>query len=169
MLRNKIETIQARLEQEALDAKYPVQAKMRTAVIQHSVGQVFRHAKHGYRAVIYGWHDKCHKEAYHLLSSGEEETTLGSKQPFYASLIDTRDRPRQSSIVSQENIVLEPGDIIQHPDVGSYFTAFRSGNYIPNELLKQEYPDDPLSAVEVKPTPLLSVPGANKRHSGQLY
>jgi hypothetical protein len=84
------------------------------------------------------------------------------------ALIDTRDAPQQTIIVAQENIVLQPGDVIEHPEVGYYFTAFRAGNYIPNKALAFHYPFDSFSNVEI--TPLQpQPPNGVKRTASSLY
>jgi len=167
MLRQKIEDAEERLRQETLDAQTEIQPKMRSSEILYSVGHVFRHARNGYRGVIYGWQNTCNEEGMILMSSGEEITDLGSNQPFYMALIDTRDRPVTTTVVSQQNILLQPGDIIQHPEVGFYFKAFRAGNYIPNQTLAKEYPFDAFSRVEVIPLVQFQ-PSSTKRTAAVL-
>jgi len=144
ILRNKIRAVE-----EAQQQAQNLQIKIRTPSIKYSVGNIFRHTKFGYRGVIYGWHDSCPEEGQTLIHSGQESIQNGPNQPFYHVLIDTRDRPAQTSCVAEENIHLESGDHIHHPDVGLYFTAFSAGNYVPNKKLRREYPTDPCSLWEV--------------------
>jgi len=149
MLRNKIKDAEEKQIQEIQDSSTEIKTKMRDENILYSVGHVFRHIRNGYRGVIYGWHETCPEEGQILLASGEEVTNLGSNQPFYVVLIDTRDRSQQTAVVSQQNILLEPGDVIEHPEIGYYFTAFRTGNYIPNDMLRKEYPLDIFSSTQL--------------------
>lgn len=70
----------------------------------------------------------------------------GMSQPFYKSLVDSRDRPGGNvTYVAEENIQLQPMDeIIQHEDLGRYFKRFDAATsaYIPNDYLRRTYQCD---------------------------
>jgi len=168
MLRKKIRDAQEKQFQEILDAQKEIIPKMRNDRIFYSVGHVFRHARSGYRGVIYGWHFSCPEESQVFTNQGDELNLEELNQPFYMVLVDTRNKPQQTAIVSQINIIIEPGDIVEHPEVGYYFTAFRAGNYIPNAMLQKEYPFDEFSNFEVIPLTSQQSSGI-KRTASNLY
>jgi len=166
LLRTKIEQAQARISQEVEEAQFPISAKMRTSETRFSVGHVFKHAKHGFRGVICGWYSSCPPEGYPLLASGEEITQRGPNQPFYVALVDVRDRTQQTALVSDDNVILDnSGDVIQHPQIGVYFNAFREGHYFPNYLLQEEYPEDAFSSVQITPLPTAPIALVHKQRS----
>lgn len=72
--------------------------------------------------------------------------TKGKDQPFYKSLVDSRDRPDGGeTYVAEENIELQPmTEIIQHEDLGRYFKRFDAATsaYIPNDYLRRAYQCD---------------------------
>ena len=70
----------------------------------------------------------------------------GMNQPFYKSLVDSRDRPGGSvTYVAEENIELQPmREILQHEDLGRYFKRFDAATsvYIPNDYLRRVFQCD---------------------------
>eukprot|EP00798_Chlamydomonas_sp_ICE-L_P016889 gene16889-23165_t len=90
--------------------------KPRTPSILFNVGDVVKHVRYSYRALIYDWDPTCSVDAL----------PGGRRQPFYHVLVDIRDRPFQNTYVAQCNLELlslnrPEHDAVQHPDVGQYF------------------------------------------------
>lgn len=72
-----------------------------------TVGQVFTHARHGYRGVIIGYDSACKASPDWIASTGAASLPAGLNQPFYYALVDVRDRPGcQVSYVAQDNVRL---------------------------------------------------------------
>jgi len=126
--------------------------------LQFRVGQLIVHRRYNYRGVIYGWDLKCEAGERWIEQMGVDELNDGRDQPFYKVLVDCRDRNNQSTYVAEENIIVvdeskkgAPPDMIQHSKVGFYFETYLTGGtcwhakaqrYVPNALLKTQYPDD---------------------------
>ncbi|KAI6182463.1 YccV-like domain-containing protein [Aphelenchoides bicaudatus] len=113
----------------------------RSPNVKFHVGQVFRHKKFRYRAVIVGWDERANAPDFWL-----KEVHKNKKEwidnPNYLVLIDTRDKTiPQIGYVIQENIepVTEVTKII-HPFLDKYFERFVDGRYIMRPYLERIYP-----------------------------
>lgn len=118
-----------------------------------SLGTVFRHAKHGYRAVVIGSDDECRAGPGWVASTGATRLPHGTAQRYYYALIDVRDRPGQAiAYVAEDHLrPLAPrstssiGDavdldseaverVVVHPLVPLHFASFEpsTGRFIPH-------------------------------------
>lgn len=122
--------------------------------VRYSIGQVFRHRKYGYKAVIVGYDTECKASDSWIQHTGVSNLPGGLSQPFYHCLVDIRDRPEaQVSYVAQDNIVMASSDfeeltaaektekalerLVLHPLVLRYFEEYRAaeGRYVPSSSL----------------------------------
>lgn len=72
---------------------------------KYTLGQVFRHSRLGYRAVIVGWDPACRASEQWITNTGADKLPNGVHQPFYHCLVDVRDRPSaQISYVAEDLI-----------------------------------------------------------------
>lgn len=72
---------------------------------KYTLGQVFRHSRLGYRAVIVGWDPVCRASEQWVAATGADKLPNGVHQPFYHCLVDVRDRPSaQISYVAEDLI-----------------------------------------------------------------
>lgn len=79
--------------------------KPRDASIRFAVGQFYRHRRFGYRAVVIGFHPKCEQSSEWQEQMGISKLERGAEQPFYHSLVDSRDRNgAQLTYVAEENV-----------------------------------------------------------------
>ena len=75
--------------------------------MKYKRGQVYRHVKYGYIAVISEAHESCRAGSEWREQMRIAELKRGEKQPFYMSLVDARHRPKgQMTYVAEENIRL---------------------------------------------------------------
>ncbi|KAL1505105.1 hypothetical protein AB1Y20_008864 [Prymnesium parvum] len=116
--------------------------------IRFNVGEVLRHKKFNYRAVVLGW-DR--RPAFDVSDwDGVVGLPSGTEQPFYRMLPDTEDFQtfcgghRDMLYVAQENLArLElPHRRIDHPAIDAFFSRFDSsrGVFEPCADLVYEYP-----------------------------
>ena len=121
------------------------------------VGQVLRHKKFGFRAVVFGWEERPAMDVSHW--DGVVGLPSGGEQPFYRMIPDHDDcvsllgGPRGVRYVAQENLeplasVSDAG--IKHELLPHLFHAYdgRSGTFLPVQQLAYWYPAD-------RPPPLL--------------
>ncbi|XP_047103021.1 uncharacterized protein LOC124721911 [Schistocerca piceifrons] len=125
----------------------------RPSHLRYRIGQVVRHQKRGYRAVIVGW-DLIAKAPQSWLKKIYGESMVTRDWPHYALLIDNRDVTllyeedyiRFSNVpttyVVQEDLELLKSTEIQNADVDGKFEYFDGAQYIPGPNLKAIYPKD---------------------------
>lgn len=123
---------------------------------------MIRHAKYGYRGVIVGWDKHARAPEAWFKRMGVARGHWGD--PFYAVLVDTRDRTgTQRTYVWEGNIELavnnwdaEAPFTIEHPEISKYFksspetptqqqsaqTTTRTPRYTPKDWLQRRYPKD---------------------------
>lgn len=78
--------------------------------VKLSIGQIFRHRKHGYRGVIVAWYPSCPLDDQWVAQWGP--FVDGTDQPFYQTMIDTKDRPQaMMTFAAQENLELLEDDV----------------------------------------------------------
>ncbi|KIV96654.1 hypothetical protein PV10_00492 [Exophiala mesophila] len=117
----------------------------RNDVVKFSVGQVFRHRRRSYLAVIYGWDPYCRMQEQWITVNHVDSLPQGRHQPFYNVLVEDE----STRYVAEENIVLlKPEEITndmieEFPiEIGKWFKRFdyESGTFVSN--VTDEYPED---------------------------
>ena len=111
--------------------------------VKLSVGQIFRHKKWGFRGVVVDWYDGCPADARWQETHGPFEE--GVEQPFYRTLVDTRDRPNPfMSIAAQENLEPLEGETVpvSHPLESEVFSGFECGRHVMTEDYEAKFPED---------------------------
>eukprot|EP00746_Dinoflagellata_sp_MGD_P079995 gnl/MRDRNA2_/MRDRNA2_31987_c0_seq1.p1 gnl/MRDRNA2_/MRDRNA2_31987_c0~~gnl/MRDRNA2_/MRDRNA2_31987_c0_seq1.p1 ORF type:complete len:216 (+),score=39.54 gnl/MRDRNA2_/MRDRNA2_31987_c0_seq1:230-877(+) len=119
--------------------------------IRFAVGQFYRHRKFGYRAVIFGFHKTCEQSKEWQEQMGISKLQRGAEQPFYQSLVDSRDREDQNVLkpkityVAEENVQPCALEDFQFPGYDRYFqTPLKVlGRYVlVDKELRMAFPDD---------------------------
>ena len=139
--------------------------------IDFCIGEVLRHKKFGFRAVIIGWDRRPEQDVSHW--DGIVGLPSGADQPFYRCLPDLTDcvenlgGPRDVRYVAQENLERLPLSHrrIAHPRLSpSLFTRFDAlrGRWIPSDDLAFRFPGSRLE-------PLSSSGGGEGDGSDSLY
>ncbi|KAJ9194233.1 hypothetical protein DTO164E3_5632 [Paecilomyces variotii] len=124
----------------------PRQIRRRTSAhqnVKYRVGQVFRHRRYDYTAIITGWDAECGAGEQWMRQMGIDDLQAGRHQSFYHVLVEDR----SSRYVAEENIEIIKPDISELPPVfstiaGKHFKRWdeHSRTYISN--IRDEYPDD---------------------------
>ncbi|KFY24642.1 hypothetical protein V493_05117 [Pseudogymnoascus sp. VKM F-4281 (FW-2241)] len=109
--------------------------------IQYEVGQVFRHKRYGYTAIITGWDVECTMNS-RWMAQNRVDTLLrqGQHQSFYHALVeDTSIR-----YVAEENVdVVEPDNPTSLMSLaGRFFKRWDSSRHRFVSNIRDEYPDD---------------------------
>jgi len=108
------------------------------------IGQIISHKRFGYKGVVIGWDEVCEASDHWKEQMGVDQLPHGANQPYYTILVDGRNRANQTTYVAQENVE-KPimTEAIIHSELGRFFEGFdpQASVYIPNEELKQQYPD----------------------------
>lgn len=127
--------------------------------VKFRVGQVFRHKKFRYRAVIIGWDETAKVPEWWIkdILRNKKASCLQtfilvihliilqewSERPNYLALIDTRDKAiPQIGYVIEENIEPVTDVKIIHPFLEKYFEGFKNRRYILRPWLQRIYPFD---------------------------
>jgi len=124
--------------------------------VRYNIGQIFRHKKHGYRGVIVAWFPSCPLDDQWVAQWGPFEN--GTEQPFYQTMIDTKDRPNGlMTYAAQENLILLESDDsppkhiqegiltgVHHPLMQKLFKdeAPDAGQHIVHDHMAQEFTED---------------------------
>ncbi|KAL3426181.1 F-box domain-containing protein [Phlyctema vagabunda] len=108
--------------------------------IQYRVGQVFRHKRYGYTAVITGWDKECGMNSDWRVHNQVQNLTRGENQNFYHALVeDTSIR-----YVAAENVEIikpvMPTALMSF--AGQYFKRWDSQNHVFVSNIRDEYPED---------------------------
>ena len=136
-------------------------SKVRREGIRFHVGQVLRHKKFGFRAVVFGWEERPATDVAHW--DGVVGLPSGAEQPFYRMVPDHDDcvsllgGPRGVRYVAQENLEPLPNlgeAAIEHELLPHLFHAYDAGRgtFVPVQQLAFWYPSDappPLPAESV--------------------
>ena len=103
-------------------------------------GQIYRHKKHDYLAVIVEAHEDCRAPWEWKKRMKVEELERGAHQPFYLSLVDERDRKKgEMTYVAEENVrILTLDEVkeldlpLRHSNLWGHFSTFdeADGKYI---------------------------------------
>lgn len=114
-------------------------------VVKYSVGQIFRHRRRGYLAVIYGWDPYCRMQEQWITMNQVDRLPNGRNQPFYNVLVEDE----STRYVAEENVVLlSPGEIGEEHvnafpiEIGKWFKRYdaETGTFVSN--VRDEYPED---------------------------
>lgn len=117
----------------------------RNSVVTYSVGQVFRHRRRGYLAVIYGWDPYCRMQENWITMNQVDRLPHGRNQPFYNVLVEDE----STRYVAEENIdLLRPSEhsedlVNTFPiEIGKWFKRYDpdTGTFVSN--VRDEYPED---------------------------
>lgn len=97
-------------------------------VPQFAAGDLVMHVRYGYRGVVVAVDERCRAAAIWYLSN---RTQPDQNQPWYHVLVDGGG---QTTYAAQSNLQCDPvGEPIDHPLVGTFFSAFKAGRYWRNE------------------------------------
>ena len=117
--------------------------------IRYSVGQVLRHKKFGFRAVVYGWDRRPTVDVSKW--DGVQGLDRAGEQPFYHMLPDQEDcaklfgGPRDMRYVAEDNLEeMESWEKrIVHPLIPHAFESFdpATETFRPDAMLSYQYPD----------------------------
>ena len=125
--------------------------------VRYQVGQVFRHKRERYTAVICGWDEQCKMENGWIRQQGVDRLPRGRSQSFYHSLyanperlwnrrlIGNRVHDSSSRYVAEENIeILEPDEAPEAllPLAGKYFKRWDRETHRFVSNVEDEYPDN---------------------------
>ncbi|OAG44034.1 hypothetical protein AYO21_01886 [Fonsecaea monophora] len=130
-------------DHESRPAKY--RADPRNSEVKYSVGQVFRHRRRNYVAVIYGWDPYCRMQEQWITMNQVDRLPNGRSQPFYNVIVEDE----STRYVAEENVVLlGPDDFSEEYannfpiEVGKWFKRYdpETATFVSN--VKDEYPDD---------------------------
>ncbi|KAI9697505.1 MAG: hypothetical protein M1820_007771 [Bogoriella megaspora] len=108
--------------------------------VKYRVGQVFRHRRYEYEAMIVGWDDRCQESEDWIIQMNVDSLPRGREQSFYHVVVSDK----STRYVAEENIRIDTG----HPSrrlmtlAGRYFKRWdqEKGAFISN--VRDEYPDD---------------------------
>lgn len=117
----------------------------RNNAVKYNIGQVFRHRRRSYLAVIYGWDPYCRMQEQWITMNHVDSLPQGRHQPFYNVLVEDE----STRYVAEENVVLlKPEEITSEMvdtfpiEIGKWFKRFdtEEGIFISN--VTDEYPED---------------------------
>lgn len=111
--------------------------------VKFRVGQVIKHKIWGYKGVIIGWDEFAKAPESWLRANHPASHPEWRLQPNYSILVHTHDRQDpQITYVPEDNIKIISNAKISHPHLKDYFYQFDGSQYLPNEELREWYPDD---------------------------
>ncbi|KAI1608709.1 F-box protein 21 [Exophiala viscosa] len=117
----------------------------RNAVVKFNVGQVFRHRRRHYLAVIYGWDPYCRMQEQWITMNQVDRLPNGRNQPFYNVLVEDE----STRYVAEENVVLlSPSEITEDMlaafpiEIGKWFKRYDPQTATFRSNVRHEYPDD---------------------------
>ncbi|OQD88986.1 hypothetical protein PENANT_c003G11260 [Penicillium antarcticum] len=124
----------------------PKQIHTRTgtnANIRYTVGQVFRHRRYQYMAIITGWDSECGAGEQWMMRMGIDRLQAGRHQSFYHVLVEDR----SVRYVAEENIEPIKPSLAELPRgltaiAGKHFKRWDEMRKVFISNVKDEYPDD---------------------------
>lgn len=137
--------IRCALQDMRIEDSKPIQPKYRPQAtvdnVQFKVGQVFRHKRYHYQAIIFGWDVECEAGDLWIAQMGVQTLPRGRHQAFYHVKV----ADRSVRYVAEENIELiktENIDPALMAMAGQYFKRWDdvSKEFVSN--IKDQYPDD---------------------------
>ncbi|KAL3472403.1 Hemimethylated DNA-binding protein YccV like-domain-containing protein [Aspergillus californicus] len=124
----------------------PKQVKRRSTEhkrVSYHVGQVFKHRRYSYTAIISGWDAECGAGEQWMMRMGVDSLQSGRHQSFYHVIVEDK----SVRYVAEENIQIITPDISQLPPTlvavaGKHFKRWDavSRDFVSN--IKDEYPSD---------------------------
>ncbi|EXJ89784.1 hypothetical protein A1O3_02851 [Capronia epimyces CBS 606.96] len=139
------EVIQERKDADHVSPPPKPRSDPKNSLVQFKVGQVFRHRRLRYVAVIYGWDPDCRMQEYWITTNQVDRLPNGRHQPFYNAIVDDQ----STRYVAEENVVvLQPSEITEDLlnafplKLGKWFKRYdhETGTFVSN--VRAEYPDD---------------------------
>lgn len=133
-----------RLQSIRTNMDAPKQVKARTAEkrakVRYRVGQVLRHKRYQYHAVVTGWDDRCAASDQWINQMRVHELPQGPNQSFYHVLVEDR----TTRYVAEENIeILRQEPIPALLDIaGQFFKRWDEDSMTFISNVRDEYPDD---------------------------
>ncbi|CAG7997806.1 unnamed protein product [Penicillium salamii] len=111
--------------------------------IRYAVGQVFRHRRYNYTAVITGWDSECGAGEPWMMRMGIDRLEAGRHQSFYHVLVEDR----SVRYVAEENVELILLNFTELPGsltaiAGKHFKRWDEKNLMFVSNMKDEYPND---------------------------
>ncbi|KAJ5594558.1 uncharacterized protein N7459_000766 [Penicillium hispanicum] len=111
--------------------------------IRYRVGQVFRHRRYRYRAIITGWDSECGAGEQWMRRMGIDRLQAGRHQSFYHVLVEDR----SVRYVAEENIELVLPQVTELPQslvaiAGKHFKRWDEAARAFVSNVRDEYPDD---------------------------
>ncbi|KAJ5624720.1 hypothetical protein N7510_001029 [Penicillium lagena] len=124
----------------------PKQVRKRSAGnkhIRYRVGQVFRHRRYQYRAIITGWDSECGAGEQWMRRMGIDRLQAGRHQSFYHVLVEDR----SVRYVAEENIELILPHVSELPEslmtiAGKHFKRWDEDARTFVSNVRDEYPED---------------------------
>ncbi|KAL2864864.1 Hemimethylated DNA-binding protein YccV like-domain-containing protein [Aspergillus lucknowensis] len=124
----------------------PKQVKRRSPqykAVRYHVGQVFRHRRYGYMAIITGWDAECGAGEQWMRRMGVDRLQGGRHQSFYHVIVEDK----SARYVAEENVQIITSDVSELPPAlvavaGKYFKRWESTSREFVSNIKDEYPDD---------------------------
>ncbi|NWY99287.1 FBX21 protein, partial [Loxia curvirostra] len=112
--------------------------------IKFHVGQVIIHRRFGYSGVIVGWDVKANTPEEQLQPRYPPEKQDLKDTPYYRILINKANGfGKSTAYVSEEEITVTMGlEVVNHPDMETYFSGYDGSKYIMQPWLKKLYPHD---------------------------
>ncbi|KAJ5555468.1 hypothetical protein N7461_003938 [Penicillium sp. DV-2018c] len=111
--------------------------------VRYRVGQVFRHRRYHYEAIITGWDSECNAGEQWMGRMGIDRLEAGRQQSFYHVLV----ADRSVRYVAEENIEVVRPHFTELPDdliaiAGKHFKRWDQDKRVFVSNMKDEYPDD---------------------------
>ncbi|KAL4869631.1 hypothetical protein BDV12DRAFT_184966 [Aspergillus spectabilis] len=111
--------------------------------VSYHVGQIFRHRRYNYTAIITGWDSECDAGEQWMRRMGVDQLQSGRYQSFYHVIVEDK----SVRYVAEENVQLIAPDISELPPslvavAGKYFKRWDSSSKLFISNIRDEYPDD---------------------------
>ncbi|KAL5339254.1 Hemimethylated DNA-binding protein YccV like-domain-containing protein [Aspergillus crustosus] len=124
----------------------PKQVKLRNPEhksVNYHIGQIFRHRRYNYTAIITGWDAECGAGEQWMRRMGVDQLQSGRHQSFYHVIVEDK----SVRYVAEENVHLLTSDISELPPLlvavaGKYFKRWDSLSKTFVSNIRDEYPDD---------------------------
>lgn len=124
----------------------PKQVKRRTPerkTVRYRIGQVFRHRRYSYLAVITGWDTECDASEQWMRRMGIDRLEAGRHQSFYHALAEDK----SVRYVAEENVEIITPDLFELPQTlvetaGKHFKRWDGCSHTFVSNIRDEYPDD---------------------------
>jgi len=111
--------------------------------VKYYVGQVFRHRRYGYTAVITGWDVECTMNSQWIEQNQVDTLSRGRHQSFYHALTPSVE-DTSTRYVAEENVeIVDPEIPVSLMSLaGRFFKRWDRGNHRFVSNIRDEYPDD---------------------------